>query len=164
MKKFLAIALLFLGYFAQAQNNQITKLLNDQLQKEYNQLYDAEEKVTFKIVEYFTINDGVLTFAYTTYNPYSEEVDTVICSVPLAKISQVGKDVNVFFSTSGTKDIILKQVSYDKEGNKIRENITTSDFMLTQINKEKNNENLRDKLIKAFKKAGYTITSEFWYD
>lgn len=164
MKKFLVVALLIIGYFAQAQNSQITKLLNDQLQKEYNQLYEAEEKATFKIVEYSTINDGILAFSYTTYNSYSEEVDTFTRSVPLAKISQVGKDINVFFSTSGLKDVTLTQVSYDKEGNKIRENITTSDFMLTEIKKEKNNEKFRDKLIKAFKKAGYTITSEFWYD
>ena len=53
---------------------------------------------------------------------------------------------------------------FDENNKLIEERINKKTIFQTYINKEKNNERLKKSLLKAFKKAGFEVTNEYWYD
>ena len=54
--------------------------------------------------------------------------------------------------------------TYDAAGAMKNKTETKASIFQTFISREKNNEKLKIALLKAFKKAGYPISNEYWYD
>lgn len=164
MKTPLLCFLLFASSITFAQNSKITQLLNSQLQKEYNKFFDEHDQSIFKIIEPFRIdNKGVLTVSISWDGNASGGKTKYLRKVPIDKIIKLDKDHNVIFVTEAD-DVVEIKTEYDNKGNIVRESTQKSHLFFTEINREKHNIKFRNQVIKAFKKAGHTITSEYWWD
>lgn len=157
---FFAIVLLASFGSAYAQENKIVKLLNDQLQKELK-LYPDSSLV---LLQPFEINDRKeLSVKFKTSNPNLGESDITTATVHLAKVKSLVKDINVLFETED--DAVTLVTSTTTEDGIVRPSETAhSNLFFTGISKETNNESFRDKLLAAFKKAGYKIGCTIWAD
>ena len=163
-KKILLVWLLLFSSLMFAQNKKIVEILNKQLQTEYNKYYDEFDKAYFKLLEPYKIDDkGILSFKFSEFPNHYNGKTIVKRSVPLNKILKIDKDMNLVFFTEG--EDVLEQIEVFDENNKlIEERINKKTIFQTYINKEKNNERLKKSLLKAFKKAGFEVTNEYWYD
>lgn len=81
----------------------------------------------------------------------------------LDKITGFIKDINVIFQTE-EKNVLETIKIYNEKKELISTDIIDTNLFFTGINKEQNNTDFRDKIVKAFKKAGYVIDSQYWYD
>ncbi len=163
-KSILVILLLLIGNLTFSQTHKIVKLLNEQLQKEYNKYYDEADKERFELTQPYKIDEkGVLSFVFSENDNQYNGKTTYYRTVPIDKIIRLDKDMNVIFVTDG-EEALEVVTTYDSKGNLIRENNYRSSIFQTAIHKEKQNERFRKALIKAFKKTGYAIESEYWWD
>lgn len=78
----------------------------------------------------------------------------------LSKIKQIDKDYNVVFVTENDVEEITLQFRNGTQ----RELTQNTHLFHTEINRETKNTKFRDKIIKAFKKSGFIISSEYWWD
>jgi len=164
MKTKISFILMFLiSNLILVQNKKIVEILNKQLHLEYSKYYDEFEKESFKLIEPYKIDEiGILSFKFSENPNYYNGKSITKRSVPINKIIKKDKDFNLVFFTEGGD--VLEQIEVFDENNKlIEERINQITIFQTYINKEKNNERLKS-LLKAFKKAGYKVTNEYWYD
>ena len=82
--------------------------------------------------------------------------------VALQDITAVTKDIGIFFETAAMKVQVIRQ-EYFEVGNSIKTSRKT-DLFRTHFISLRDNEYLANDLVKAFKKAGYTIEKGYWYD
>ena len=164
LKKFF-IASLLLGWSTLifGQEKTILKIINSELKKEVkNQLKSPNfSGDTIQIVEPFTINEQqILSFTIKKTSPYFNGVQLVKQEVPLKSILKVGKDINVIFETINDA-VKTTTTSIDKE---TKVQTSTGFLFFLYLSNEKQNEELGIKLHDAFKKAGYNVAKDYWYD
>ena len=82
--------------------------------------------------------------------------------VALQDIIAVTKDIGIFFETAPDKVQFIRK-EYFEDGNSIKTSRKT-DLFRTHFISLRDNEYLANDLVKAFKKAGYTIEKGYWYD
>jgi hypothetical protein len=156
--------LVFITNFLYCQENKIAAILNKQLSYEVKIQLKHPDFLgdTIFILQPFTIdNNKILSLIIkrsTSNNGYIIEKQ----EVALDKIKSFGKDINVFFETEeGAVSITNK--TFNKDTN---DEISTQNFHLffTHIHLQKRNDYLGNKIKSAFKKAGYNIDVNYWYN
>ncbi len=147
--------------FAFSQEKKVVDLLNKQLMKEIKKFTNED---SLKIIQPFYINENKkLILEFEKYNSYNEKWEVIKSEVSLDKITGFIKDINVIFQTE-EKDVLETIKTYNEKKELISTDIIDTNLFFTGINKEQNNTDFRDKIVKAFKKAGYVIDSQYWYD
>ena len=179
MKKTKYILLLLAIYSANsifAQTTTITQLLQKTLQKENearqmvntevdslgNEIgYIQQDIDSLEVAELAIQND---TLFYTTKHHFAYEKGYYLEQqiVALQDITVITKDIGIFFETASDKVQVIRQ-EYFEDGNSIKTSRKT-DLFRTYFVSLRQNDYLADDLIKAFKKAGYTIEKGYWYD
>ncbi|RMZ58681.1 hypothetical protein D1632_13890 [Chryseobacterium nematophagum] len=186
--RFILLVFFLLAHFCFSQEQEIIKILNDEIQKEVkyqknNLEYFPGEK--FELVDRFAIKDSILTvnviqvdsitfeqtaeyLAQTTLQLLSVVVKrknennntyyTEKQEVALNKIKRIIKDINIIFETEPDE---VKVITIDENGNK---KLITRDLFFLYLSSEKHNEYLAETIIDYFKKAGYDIEKGDWYD
>lgn len=145
------------------QASKIVQLFNTQLLKERNFYFDEVDKGKYEIIEPYNIKDGILSFSYAEHFNELGGKTIVHRAVRLAQIKSIEKDINLVLFTQ--ENSVLETVTmYDAAGAMKNKTETKASIFQTFISKEKNNEKLKIALLKAFKKAGYPISNEYWYD
>ncbi|VBB45010.1 exported hypothetical protein [uncultured Paludibacter sp.] len=165
MKHIFISVLLLVTLFLNAQNNleNISKALNSQLKKELKK-YPRNEQDSFQVLDFFKIDSMKnLSLRVKWYNPYIKQYTVTLSEVPLEKITTIGKDINVVFFTE-ENSVKTTTTQIQANGKASTPEIIYSNMFFTEINKEQQNRRFRDKIIKIFKKAGYEISFEIWYD
>lgn len=162
MKNSLLLILIFFATILSAQEKQITKLLNGQLRKEIQNYTGLGDSLI--LTKPFTIDENeILSFEISRFDFENNEKEFVRQEVQLNKITGFIKDINVIFETE--KDAVtVTSIKYDRNGREISNETHTYHLFFTEINREKENENFRNKILKAFSRAGYKLNSEFWAD
>lgn len=166
-KKFFFIAFLLQWLYVPSQVQKIVKILNRELQKEVK----AQQKDSsnyygerFEVIKQYRIKDtsdgnlNVLVLEIKKKDTYSNTYYTIQQEIDLSKIKTIVKDINIIF---GTEPNASKVTEVDENG---KESISTGDMYFLNLSYEKKNERLANELIQAFKKAGYSIKKEYWYD
>lgn len=144
-----------------AQEEKIVKLLNEQLNAE---IKNYEKSDSLRVIKPFYIDaNKKLVLETEKYNPNMDTWETKKQEVLLSDIESFDKDINVLFSAKGDKVLVTTKV-FNSKKELVRTDITDYNLFFTEIFEEKRNEELRNKIIKAFKKAGYIVNSEYWYD
>lgn len=147
--------------FAFSQEKKVVDLLNKQLMKEIKKFTNED---SLKIIQPFYINENKkLILEFEKYNSYNEKWEVIKSEVSLDKITGFIKDINVIFQTE-EKDVLETIKTYNEKKELISTDIIDTNLFFTGINKEQNNTDFRDKIVKAFQKAGYIIDSQYWYD
>ncbi len=161
MKKLLLVVLFLISNLIFAQKQKITQLLNDQLKREYTKFYDDVERENFTVTEPFRIDENkVLHFGFMMIKNADGEKISIKRQVPLDKIVEFDKDLNVYFHTLNN-DVTETRTDYDQTGNIIRTKTEQTHLFFTEINKENHPHRFMKKVVKAFKKAGYNIESGY---
>lgn len=143
-----------------SQESKILDLLNSELQKEVafqKENPDAYEGIPFDLIQEFSIENGVLRLELKLKKYYSDEYFVWIQEVELSKITSISKDVSIIFETVNLDVLTTSIDSNDKK-------IDNKDLFFTYLSKEKDNKHFGEELIRAFKKAGYSITISAWFD
>ena len=158
---FFSIVLLLSIGEVHAQEKKIEQLLNDQLQKELK-LYPGEDSMV--VLQPFKINEKKeLSIKFKRTNVHIGESEIITRTVSLGKIKSLVKDINVLFETE-SDDVTIVTSTLAKDGTEKSSTTERYELFFTEINKDQNNEGFRDKLIAAFKKAGYKIDCSIWAD
>lgn len=164
MKKSIVSILFFLiGNFTFAQTDKIVKLLNEQFEKE-QKMYDEGDSYQPKFIQPFQIKNDSLSFEFSMpYNNTENEIITTRRTVHLKDIEQFIKDVNVLFIT---KKGSVKEIYFTKDyqGKILKKEERQTYLFFTEFRKDEYDQYLQREMIEAFKKAGYTITSEDWWN
>lgn len=161
MKKVIFILCLFGSISIFSQENKLVELLNNQLNKE---IANYEKYDSLRVVQPFHIDENKkLVLETEKYISSMEQWIIMKQEVSLEEISSIGKDINIIFFTEGDK-VLVTTKTYNEKRELVRTDITDKNMFFTELFEEKQNEKFRDKVIKVFKKAGYEINSEFWYD
>jgi len=155
--------LLFIGNYTFAQTNKIVKLLNNQFEKE-QKIYDEYVADKPRLIQPFQIKNDSLTFELTM--PYYHEenkAEFTRRSVHLKDIEEFIKDMNVLFvaKEGSVKEIVTVK---DGKGNIVKKTGYNTHLFFTELRKDYSDDPLQEKMIKAFQKAGYIITSEYWFN
>ncbi len=161
MKKLLLVVLFLISNLIFAQKQKITQLLNDQLKREYTKFYDDVERENFTVTEPFRIDENkVLHFGFMMIKNADGEKISIKRQVPLDKIVEFDKDLNVYFHTLNN-DVTETRTDYDQTGNIVRTKTEQTHLFFTEINKENHPHRFMKQVVKAFKKAGYNIESGY---
>lgn len=169
MTKKLIISLAFLlqAVFAPAQVQKIVKILNREIQKEIKaQKQDSANYYgeNFEVIKPYSIKDSlegkykILTLEIRKKNSYKNIYYTIKQQIELSKIKAIVKDINIIFTTEPNAS---KATEIEETG---KEETYSGDLFFLNLSHEKKNEKLANELINAFKKAGYSIKKEYWYD
>lgn len=179
MKKTKYILILLAIYSANsifAQTTTITQLLQKTLQKENearqmvntkvdsvgNEIGYIQQDIDSLEVTELTIKNDTLFYTTKQYSYYEKDEYLEQQIVALQDITAVTKDIGIFFETASDKVQVIRQ-EYFEDGNYIKTHRKT-DLFRTHFISLRDNEYLADDLVKAFKKAGYTIEKGYWYD
>ena len=160
--KILSLVMFFFGVFSFAQEKEIVKILNSELQKEIkNQfkhpLFNGD---TLSIVQEFQIDaNKILSVEVKRNSVYGTVIERQ--EVLLSKIINVGKDINIILDTQ-SDDVKNVVKNFYKDQNK-EEFVSKSTMFFTHI-RFPDKEYVGEDLIKAFAKAGFKIEKNYWYD
>ena len=180
MKKTKYILILLAIYSANsifAQTTTITQILQKTLQQEnearkmvYTEVDTLGNEIgllqidvdSLEVTEPFVIKND--TLFYTTKHHFAYEKGYYLEQqiVALQDITAVTKDIGIFFETEPDKVQVIRQ-EYFEDGNSIKTSRKT-DLFRTHFISLRDNEYLANDLVKAFKKAGYTIEKGYWFD
>ncbi|WP_152640775.1 hypothetical protein [Flavobacterium sp. 316] len=117
---------------------------------------------SLKIIQPFHVDESKkLVLEVEKYNSYSEQWEVIKAEVPLDKISGFIRDINVIFETE-YNDVSETITTYNEKRELLTTNTRNTNMFFTQISKENNIKSFRNAVLKAFKRAGFSINSEFW--
>ncbi|MFY7665675.1 hypothetical protein [Flavobacterium sp.] len=170
------VSLLFFTLTASPQTTTITHLLQKTLQQENevrqmlraeadrlgNEIgYIQQDIDSLEVAELAIKND---TLFYTTKQKMLYEKGYYLEQqiVALQDIKAVTKDIGIFFESAPEKVQVIRQ-EYFEDGNYIKTNRKV-DLFRTYFVSLRENEYFAKDLVKAFKKAGYTIEKGYWFD
>lgn len=149
----------FFSLFTFSQEKKVVDLLNKQLMKEIKKFSDED---SLKIIQPFHVDESKkLVLEVEKYNSYSEQWEVIKAEVPLDKISGFIRDINVIFETE-YNDVSETITTYNEKRELLTTNTRNTNMFFTQISKENNIKSFRNAVLKAFKRAGFSINSEFW--
>lgn len=149
----------FFSLFTFSQEKKVVDLLNKQLMKEIKKFSDED---SLKIIQPFHVDESKkLVLEVEKYNSYSEQWEVIKAEVPLDKISGFIRDINVIFETE-YNDVSETITTYNEKRELLMTNTRNTNMFFTQISKENNIKSFRNAVLKAFKRAGFSINSEFW--
>lgn len=149
----------FFSLFTFSQEKKVVDLLNKQLMKEIKKFSDED---SLKIIQPFHVDESKkLVLEVEKYNSYSEQWEVIKAEVPLDKISGFIRDINVIFETE-YNDVLETITTYNEKRELLTTNTRNTNMFFTQISKENNIKSFRNAVLKAFKRAGFSINSEFW--
>lgn len=164
MQKSILIAiLLFTTEITFSQTNEIVKLLNQQFKRE-QKMYDEYDREKPILAQAFQIKNDTLSVVISMPYEIGEEKTRIFHrSVHLKDITGFIKDMNVLFTAkdSSVKETVIRK---DENGNTLRTDTSYYHLFFTELKKDPNDKSLQHKILKTFKKAGYDITSEYWYN
>lgn len=164
MKKQFLLILMLISTFTFAQNSQIEKLLNQQFEKEQKIFGSESDPEKPRLTKPFQIINDTLSFEFAMpwYNS-DDEIKFTHREVALTDIQGFIKDYNIIFiaKEGSVKETTLKK---DMDGNIMETKKNNSHLFFTELRKDSKDNSLQKKMLKAFKKAGYIITSEYWWD
>lgn len=161
----LPLLFFLLPVFAIAQEKQLLKVLNDELQKQskYQFKSPAFGDDTIKILQPFTISDDkVLSLRIRQYQPHLDGYIDWLQEVPLKKILTIDKDMNVIFRTNA--DDVRSTVTRHTKDEEPKLLVENTNLFFLYFFTPNNNEALGKKIRQAFHAAGYSIEVEFWAD
>ncbi len=144
------------------QENEARKMFHTEVDSLGNEIGLLQMAIdTLEVIELTIKND---TLVYTTKNYFFNVNGYYLYKqeVALKDITAVTKDIGIFFETASDKVQVIRQ-EYFEDGNSIKTSRKT-DLFRTYFVSLRQNDYLADDLIKAFKKAGYTIEKGYWYD
>jgi len=166
MKRILLIPffLLLISHVSFSQTQEIVKILNKELKKESR--YQLKDPGFFGdtlwVVTPYRIDSNVLSVTIRKKDPYDGKYYTEKQEIALDKIRTIVKDINVIFEAEDNAVRITQTATNTSEP--LATETRYYNLFFLQLSYEKQNEALADKLVKAFKKAGFTIEKRFWYD
>lgn len=163
MKKIIfAFCMLLTTGSLMAQEHKIVELLNAQLEKEISDYPNSGDSLA--IIQPFRISkDKILSFEVVKFNAGKNEKEWIRREVSLDGITAFNKDINVVFVTRPDA-VTITTKKPGIAGESVASNTESHLLFFTEISKEKDNEDYRDKMLRAFDKAGYEIKSEVWAD
>lgn len=168
MIKKTAICILFvIMHFTNAYSQEATivKILNHELQREikiqfYNRNFNGD---TLYIIHPFSIDQNkILSFQVKRINSQDGGYTLIQQQVHIRKIKNIGKDISVLFETA--PDAVTTTTTTVSSSQETSKSISTGYYLRTFLSTERNNEYLAKEIVNAFKKAGYNITTDSWYD
>jgi hypothetical protein len=177
MKKTLLYIIFFTNYVILSQTTTISQILQKTLQQEnearkmvYTEVDTLGNGVglqqmdidTIEETEPFVIKNDTLYYTIKHHFAYEKGYYLDQQIVALKDIVAVTKDIGIFFETAPDKVTLIRKEYYD-DGNYIKSS-TTNDLFRTHFISLRQNEYLANQLVKAFKKAGYTLEKGYWYD
>lgn len=163
MKKFIIPFLLFLSLFTFAQTSEIVKLLNQQFETEQG-FYDEYETSKPMMITPFQIKNDTLSFEFKTVYDDPDKIILTKREVHLKDIKEFIKDMNIIFRTN-PKSVKETQIIKNNTGKTLEATQYFTDLFFTELHKNKEDEyTLRKQMLEAFKKAGYEVTSDYWYN
>ena len=160
MKNSILLILMFLGVFSFAQHEKITKLLNQEFEKE-QKMYEADDLDKPKMIQPFQIKNDTLSVAFS-YQTDGGEIQ-YFRQVNLKDIKRFEKDMNVLFIAkdgSVKETILIKK----QDGMIMKTEVNDSHLFFTELRKDFKNKSFQKKITKAFEKVGYSISGEYWFD
>lgn len=146
-----------------SQEKKLVDFLNKSLTKEIkNQIKSPEfSGDTISVIQPYKINEEkILSLVIKKYQSYSGEYHVIKQEVPLSRIRQIIKDINVIFLTESNDVAIMTTIN----GDEATMSTGTSDLFFTQFYLDKNNKNFGKTLEKYFKGAHYDVTMDIWAD
>lgn len=160
-----ALVAVLLMQFSFAQQQEILKILNKELTQELKRQFTSDrfDGDTLVIVQPYRIKGNVLSMELKKKDSYEDTYYIHRQEVALDKITGIVKDINVIFETEEDAIKITDSTLNAKPGTPAVKRHNYNLFFIG-LSYEKNNEALADKLVAAFKKAGYTIEKRFWAD
>lgn len=144
------------------QTKKITQILNKQFQKE-QKWYDEIDIEKPYIYQEFKIENDSLSFEFY-YAPQLETQQKEITRrvVHLKDLKDFSKDYSILFLTEANS--VMEKIYLEKSpGQKEILHQSITDMFFTELRKDRKDEILQKNIIKAFSKAGYTITGKYWY-
>ena len=161
MKFFLLLLLWFFGSECLGQTDKISHLLNKQFQKE-QKIYATDEK-PIRVQPFQIINDSLQVEVGVKADEMKEEIWYFNRKVHLKDIDGFIKDINVLFTANqdSVKETISKK---DKKGNVLETRTHYTHLFFTELGKDPKDKSLQKKMMAAFKKAGYTLSGEYWFN
>ncbi|WBV60829.1 hypothetical protein PFY12_01610 [Chryseobacterium camelliae] len=166
-KLIIPFAFFLQSLYAPAQVQKIVKILNREIQKEVKaQQQDSANYYgeKFELIKPYSIKDSlegkhkILILETRKKDSYKNVYYTVKQQVELSKVKAIVKDINIIFTTEPNASKVTETDENGKEEN------YNGDLFFLNLSHEKKNEKLADELIHAFKKAGYSIRKDYWYD
>ena len=177
LSKYILILLAtFLANSIFAQTTTITQLLQKTLQQENkarqmvhtevdsigNEISLMKQDLDSLEVTELAVKKDTLLYITKHHFAYEKGYYLEQQKVALQDIRAVTKDIGIFFETAPDKVTLIRKEYFD-DGNFLKSS-TTNDLFRTHFISLRQNEYLADELVKAFKKAGYTIEKGYWYD
>lgn len=162
MKKAIVL-LLFFSAVSFAQQDKIVELLNNQFNKE-QKMYETDDVDKPNLIQAFRIKNDTLSVSIRYLaDLHTGEIWHYNRAVHINDIEGFIKDSNVLFvaKDGSVKEILIKK-NDDGNINKTEENDTHLFF--TELKKDSKDHTFQKKILKAFEKAGYKITSEYWHN
>lgn len=171
MQQFFCFFLLLLPISFFSQTKEITKILNAELEKEIQHQFDtilADDSYfvriadTLTVMQYFEIKDGILSLVVKKPFYYGGGYQIEKQAVRLSDIVSVGKDIQVIFDSDHAAVQVSRTHYYDD--GRVETTSQFETYLATYLSFAKQNEYLADALIAAFRKAGFKIEKNSWYD
>lgn len=151
-------------FAAKSQKKEIINILNSALKYELKHQYSSSnfDGDSTVLLHGFTIDaNSVLSVEIKKTLRNSEGYMIEKQSVPLNKAAYIIKDINVIVE-SKNEDVVITTRYFYKDGRKKTETRMSNLFFIHLH--FPNNEHIGNKLVKAFKNAGYNVEKPYWYD
>ena len=179
IKKILLLLAIFFANYGFSQTQEIVKILNRELkiqvEKEPLKIMNTDSSGvpyvsyiiadTMRIVKPFALKNNVLSFTVErtlkSHNPQYYGRIIITQEVALDKITGISQDLVVFLDTE-PESVTFSATMYHEDG-KVESYEIKQGYMRTYLFSP-TSKNLPEDLIKAFKKAGFTIQKGIWYN
>ena len=144
------------------QENEARQMVHTEVDSLGNEIGYIQQDIDSLEVAELTIKNDTLFYTTKQKMLYEKGYYLEQQIVALQDITAVTKDIGIFFETAAMKVQVIRQ-EYFEVGNSIKTSRKT-DLFRTHFISLRDNEYLANDLVKAFKKAGYTIEKGYWYD
>lgn len=146
---------------ASAQIKEIVKILNSEQLKDIR-LHQKDSGQScgerYELVKRFEVEGNILSIQVRRSNNDSTDYYIEKQEVDLSKVRAVVKDINVIFET---EDDAVTTTTTSATG---EQSLNRGNMFFLYLSCGKENEALAERIVKAFKKAGWTIVMGVWAD
>lgn len=161
--RFLILGLVSMLLFAinsQAQSARIVTVLKNSILKEMTRTFAQED---MPMLTHIAIENDALILQYKTINHAKSIYTLHTHHVALQDIISLEKDINILFICKN-ESVKINEKVYALSSHILQaEKTTYSNVFFTLLHSYSYGEKWRNRLLKAFKKAGQPIESNYWY-